>query len=112
MATNFIQEGNVLTFTAPSGGVTSGQGVLIGDTFGIVLADADEGDECEVGTVGVYTIDKATDAMIEGEKLWWDDSAKNVTTTSASNTLAGVCVTLGGAASGDTEVDIRLNGSF
>ena len=32
---NFIQRGDVITVTAPTGGVTSGQGVLVGNLFGI-----------------------------------------------------------------------------
>lgn len=31
---NFIQRGDVITVTAPTGGVSSGQGVLVGNLFG------------------------------------------------------------------------------
>ncbi|MFZ1415230.1 MAG: DUF2190 family protein [Defluviicoccus sp.] len=39
----YVQPGHTLTITAPSGGVTSGHGVLIGTLFGIAQADAAEG---------------------------------------------------------------------
>ena len=36
----YVAPGHSITVTAPSGGVTSGQGVLIGTLFGIAQADA------------------------------------------------------------------------
>ena len=32
---NYIQPGNIITVTAPTGGVTSGTGLLVGNLFGI-----------------------------------------------------------------------------
>lgn len=37
---NFIQRGDMITVTAPTGGVTSGQGVLVGNLFGVAAKTA------------------------------------------------------------------------
>lgn len=42
--------------------------------------------------------------------MYWDDSAKLMTTTSSSNTLAGVAVAA--AANPTATGKVRLNGSF
>jgi predicted RecA/RadA family phage recombinase len=106
---NSIQEGEALALAAPYA-VASGGGALIGAIFGVAvtaLANA------EVGTFqlcGVYTLPKATGAATLGAKAYWDNTNKNVTATSTSNTLIGVFVAA--YASGDTSAAVRLNGSF
>jgi len=49
---NFIQRGDVITVTAPTGGVTSGQGVLVGNLFGIAATTVAEGENVEIATAG------------------------------------------------------------
>ncbi len=53
MAKNYIQPAKVVTVTAPTGGVLSGDGVLIGTLFGIAQSDAVEGADVEILTEGV-----------------------------------------------------------
>jgi predicted RecA/RadA family phage recombinase len=109
MARNYIQPGNVLPLTAPSGGVTSGLCYLIG-TLVVVAQDTQAVGVTFQGKVtGVFTLPKATgQTWAEGAKLYWDNTAKNFTTTSTSNTLAGVAVAA--ALSGDTTGSVRLDG--
>ena len=106
---NSIQEGEVLPFAAPYA-VASGGGALIGAVFGVsvnALANAEVGNfELE----GVFSLPKATGAATAGAKAYWDNTNKNVTATSTSNTLIGVFVAA--YASGDTLAQVRLNGSF
>lgn len=40
----FIQNGDVITVTAPTGGVASGDGVIVGSLFGIAAFTAAEGE--------------------------------------------------------------------
>lgn len=88
MAKNFIQPGQVLTLTAPAGGVTSGSGHLIGDLFVIALHKAEEGESFEGQLTGVWSLPKASaQAWEEGVALYWDGS--EVTTTKTENTLIG-----------------------
>lgn len=76
---NFIQRGDMITVTAPTGGVTSGQGLLVGNLFGVAATTAAEGDSVEMATVGVYELPKLASAVIAtGARIAWDDTAKQV----------------------------------
>ena len=105
---NYVQPGNTITLTAPTGGVASGAGVLVGTLFGVCAYDAAAGAEVEVEVVGVFELAKASGAITEGAKVYWDATAKNVTTTASGNTLVGAAVRA--AATGDAKARIRLNG--
>jgi len=88
MARNFVQPGNVLTLTAPSGGVESGSGYLIGALFVVALHDAAEGEVFEGQCTGVWSLPKTSDeAWGEGVEVYWDGSV--ATTTATDNTLIG-----------------------
>jgi predicted RecA/RadA family phage recombinase len=102
---NFVQEGDVITLTAPYTR-TSGQGALVGSCFGIATVDVTSGSAASFATKGVFDITKATGAITQGAKVYWDDTAKNITTTSASNTLVGVATQA--QASGDATCRVRL----
>src|SRR5579885_349430 len=76
---NFIQRGDMITVTAPMGGVTSGQGVLVGNLFGVAATTVAEGESVEIATVGVYELPKLVSAVIAaGDKVAVDDTAKQV----------------------------------
>jgi predicted RecA/RadA family phage recombinase len=107
MAKNFRQQGSVLTATAPAGGVVSGEGVLIGTCFGVAAYDAPEGSETELNIEGVWSLPKAAGVVSGfGAALYWNSTAKNVTTTAAGNTRIGFCART--AAAGDATIDVRL----
>lgn len=105
---NFIQPGHIVTFTAPAGGVDSGDGMLSGSLFGVASTKAAAGAEVEGAVEGVFELPKAADDVSFGERLYWDDTAKNVTTTATENTLIGAAIAA--AASGVATVRVRLNG--
>lgn len=107
---NFVQPGDVLTFTAPVGDVVSGTGYQIGSLFCVAAADAAAGAEFEGQITGVFDLPKATGAgWTEGQVLYWDDSAKKVTGTVGANLLIGTAARV--EASGDTIGRVRLNGT-
>lgn len=106
---NFIQSGNVITFTAPTGGITSGSGLLAGSLFGVASTDAAQGTPVECSMTGVFELPKAADDVEFGEALYWDDTEKEVTVTALDNTLIGAAVAA--AAAGVATVRVRLNGS-
>lgn len=69
----------MIAVTAPAGGVTSGQGVLVGNLFGVAATTAAEGESVEIATVGVYELPKLVSAVIDaGDRVAWDDTAKLV----------------------------------
>ena len=107
---NWIQPGDVITVTAPTGGVSSGDGVLIGSLFGVAATDAAETEETEIRTTGVVELPKvSTDVVAVGDKLYWDAAQKLLTVTDTANTLVGVAVTAAGNPS--ATVRVRLNGA-
>lgn len=106
---NYIQPGNSVTMTAPSGGVVSGIAYLIGALFGVAAVTAAEGESFEMSLVGVYTLPAASGASTDftaGAKLYWDDTAKKVTKTATGNTPVGYA--LADKATGGTTATVRL----
>jgi predicted RecA/RadA family phage recombinase len=106
---NFIQRGDMITIAAPTGGVTSGQGVLIGNLFGVAATTAAEGESVEIATVGVYELPKLASAVIAaGDKVSWDDTAKQVNVPGAGRYPIGIAIEAAG--NGVTAVRVRLDG--
>lgn len=87
---NKIKPGHTLTFTAPAGGVVSGNAYLIGTLLVVAAIDAAAGEEFEGDRDGVFDLPKtAGEAWAEGALVYWDNTAKSLTTTSLNNTLVG-----------------------
>lgn len=93
---NFIQPGGTLDLVAPSGGVTSGVGVLIGAIFAVASVDADEGETFAGAVRGVFelaaTTHASTQAMSAGDPAYWDASTKKITKTASGNAMVAVVV--------------------
>lgn len=107
---NYVQPGDTLTLTAPYA-VASGAGLLVGSIFGVATAAAAISTPVEAAVTGVFDLAKATGAAwTVGARIYWDDTAKNCTTTASTNKLIGVAVAA--AASGDTVGRVRLSGAF
>lgn len=105
---NYVQPGNVVTLTAPAA-LSSGDGVLVGDLFGVASFDAASGAPVECAIVGVYRLPKETPlAISQGAAVYWDDAAKVITTTAGGNTLIGNAITA--ATSAATHALVRLSG--
>lgn len=108
MATNFVQPGEVLDLTAPYQR-NAGQAAKIGSIVGVAVNTVANAAVGQFAFTGVWTLTKATgQAWTEGALIYWDDTNKNCTTTSTSNTRIGVATAA--AASGDTTGKVRLNG--
>ncbi|HWP25926.1 MAG TPA: DUF2190 family protein [Xanthobacteraceae bacterium] len=106
---NFIQRGDMVTVTAPTGGVTSGQGVLVGNLFGIAAKAAAEGESVEIATVGVYELAKLASALIAaGDRVAWDNTAKQVVLPATGMVPVGIATFAAG--NGVTTVRVRLDG--
>ncbi|GLK71282.1 DUF2190 family protein [Ancylobacter dichloromethanicus] len=106
---NFIQRGDVVTVPAPTGGILSGAGVLVGSLFGIACTTADEGADVEIDTTGVYELAKTSaQAWAVGAKVYFDATNKVATTTASGNSLIGVA--MAAAANPSATGRVRLNG--
>jgi predicted RecA/RadA family phage recombinase len=104
---NFRQVGEQLTITAPAD-VVSGQGLKIGAMFGVCTHTAKAGTELVIRLKGVVNLPKASGAVTECQKVYWDDTAKAVTTTATGNSVIGVGRP---AVTGATTVDVVLDGT-
>lgn len=105
----YIQNGHVITVPTPSGGIASGDGMIVGSIFGIAAYSAAEGDPLELATTGVYKLPKATAAVLTvGARLAWDNTAKQVNTPGAGRFPVGVATEAAG--NGSTSVAVRLDG--
>jgi predicted RecA/RadA family phage recombinase len=100
---NFVQNGDVLSLTAPAA-LSSGDGFLSGLIFGVAVKDAASGAKVDAVVEGVVELPKAAGAITEGALVYWDNTAKNVTTTSAGNTLIGKA----SAAAADAALLVRV----
>lgn len=60
MATNFVEDGDVLTLIAPAGGVVSGVPVAIGTLVVVPITDAAAGEQFGGKTNGVWNVPVAT----------------------------------------------------
>ena len=106
---NYLQNGDMITVTAPVGGVTSGQGLLVGSLFGIVAMTAAEGEAVEVATTGVFDLPKDAATVIDpGDRVAWDNTAKEIAQTGVGLYPVGIAVTAAG--NGTTTVLVRLDG--
>lgn len=108
----YVQPGNTITLTAPYA-VASGDGLLVGSIFGVAAGTAAIGEAVEAALTGVYDLKKvASQAWAAGDKVYWDNTAKEATKTTTSNTLIGVAVVAVAGGAGDTIGRVRLNASF
>ncbi|MGK5069207.1 DUF2190 family protein [Janthinobacterium sp. RT4P48] len=107
MAKNYIQEGNVLSYTATAA-VASGAVVVIGKRIAIALADIAVGETGAITIEGVFKVAKlGTDVVGQGDLLYWDAANSRLTATAAGNALAGFAADPAGAAVGT--VNIKIN---
>lgn len=106
---NFIETGDAPRVTFPVA-TASGAPVLIGPgLFGVAIGDIAGGTMGVIRTVGVYTLPKvANTAILAGAKLYYDATAKVLTTVATGNSY--VAAALNAAAAADTIVMARLNG--
>lgn len=106
---NYIQNGDVITVLTPAGGIASGDGLIVGNIFGVAPYSAAEGDPVELATTGVFKFPKATAAVVTvGARVAWDNTAKNINVPGAGRFLVGVATEAAG--NGSTSVAVRLDG--
>lgn len=104
---NYVQDGKTITFT-PAADVASGGAVLATAMVVVAIAAVKATEPGEFVTEGVFELPKATaDEVTVGAQLYWDDSAKNITTVVGTNKPAGKAWAPAG--NGDTSVLVKIN---
>ncbi len=112
MATNLTQDGKRITVTAPAIR-NSGEGVLVGNLFGVAITNAASAAALPIATEGVFAIRKITGAstsFAQGANVHWDNTNSNCTVSATSNLKIGVAVAAAGNT--DTTVQVRLTGAW
>lgn len=105
---NYVQDGRVLSLTAPAA-LASGEAFLTGAVFAVANHAAAEGAVVNATVEGVFTLPKAVVAISQGAALYWDATAKALTTDDAGNTL--VASAAAAALLGDTTVAASIDRS-
>ena len=101
---NMLHKGDVLTLTAPSGGVVSGTAYLIGALFGVAVVTAAEGEKFAFARKGGFKFQKTTSqAWAEGDPLYFDPATGKL--TSVAGNLRRVAVATADALEAATEGD-------
>lgn len=104
---NLVQQsGRNITVAAPYD-VVSGDGCLVGSLFGVASSTVLAAAQVPIDTGGVYAIKKtAAQTFAQGAKVYWDNTAKSVTSVASANTLIGVATKA--AAGADATANVRL----
>jgi predicted RecA/RadA family phage recombinase len=104
--------GEVVTLTAPVGGVVTGSAYKIGALVVVATGDAEAAEKFEGIAEGVIQVAKVSaQAWTEGVKVYFDHDASPApvfTTTSGGNTLVGVAATA--AANPSSTGSVRFDG--
>lgn len=104
---NFVQPGDCVTVPAPAT-VASGDGVQVGQLFGVAAADAASGADVAIKTTGVFDLPKTSaQEWTVGALVYW--TGTEATTTSGSNLPIGCAAAA--AANPSATGRVRLNGT-
>lgn len=88
---NYIQAGETIELTAPSGGVVSGLGYQIGSLFVVAVATVAETLPFQGRRCGLFELVKnAGEVWTEGMPIYWDATNNEATYTAAGNLYIGV----------------------
>jgi predicted RecA/RadA family phage recombinase len=91
----YIQTGRYLEVTLPYAR-SGGQGVLVGDIFGICTVDGAQGEVINIDTECVYGLVAATGSgndAAQGAAAYWDDTNKRITPQASTHKKVGNFVT-------------------
>lgn len=114
MATNYIQPGEVIQYTAGAD-ISSGAVVRIGNILGVALSDIANGATGSVQIRGVFNVPKVSGAVIaQGESLTWDASAgafdDNAATPATGDVTGPPAMAAEAAGSGVSSLDVLFTG--
>ena len=101
-------DGRSIPLAVPySGGVTAGQGVLVGALFGVAQTDGAQNQIVECAMIGEFELPKEPSLVIAaGVRVFWDNTNRRITTTTTGNFHVGFCTVA--AAAADTTVRVLL----
>lgn len=102
MANQFVQDGEFIDYTPSGAAVAAGKLVLVTDRVFFCPRALADGELGSLMTRGLVRYEKTTaEAWTLGQKLYWNDTTKKLTTTASTNKVAGYAAAAALAA--DTE---------
>ena len=108
---NYLGDGDVLLLPSAPAPLVTGQGLLIGSMFGVVLASVAQGQPFVLWLKGIYQLPKnPSEVWTIGVGLYWDNTNTFLTVTSEGNTRVGVATAA--TVNPSSVGNVRLNGSF
>lgn len=114
MSTNYVQDGEVITFLNTGAAISAGDVVVVGTQIGIALVDieATTGSGA-VAMEGVFTVPKVSAAVIaQGEEVFYDVSAGEFddnAATPATGDVSNCCIAWEAGVGAQTTIKIKLN---
>lgn len=115
MATNYVNEGTVLTFANTGAAISSGDVVVVGEILGVALEDiAATSGTGAVQIEGVFDVPKLDAAVIaQGEGVIWDSSEGSFddnAATPATGDVSGSAIAMEGlGATTGALIKVKLN---
>lgn len=88
----FIQNGKVVEVTLPYAR-SGGQGVQVGELFGVCVVDGASGEVINIDREGVFGLVAATGSgtdATQGAAAYWDDANKRITPQASTHLKVGV----------------------
>lgn len=113
MATNYVNDGQVITYSNSGSAISSGDVVIINNIVGVALVDIANGASGSVAIEGVFTVPAVSAAVIsQGEAVIWDATAEAFEDdqhAAGTGDITGACVAMADSGNGDTTVMVKLN---
>lgn len=94
MAKNYVAEGHIINLVAPYD-VNSGGGLLVGSIFAVALMTVTSGNPVDARRTGIFDLTKQGGAgitFVQGDRVYWDNANKRVTSAPAGNRLIGTAM--------------------
>lgn len=110
MSTTYLKQGNVLALTAPTGGVTSGAPIFVGNIFCIPKSTVAQTLSFDADVAGLHSLTKAgSQAWSEGDRVYWDIANTRCSSDCTAGPLIGIAAEAVGSGAGLTTGKVRLN---
>ena len=104
---NKISEGRTLDYTVADADIASGQLVVINDIAGVAVTGGAVGETVAIAIEGVYALPKAAGNILQGKKVYFNATDKNIVATSTGNTFIGYAWEA--ATASDTYINVKLS---
>lgn len=104
-----VQSGETIEFVNAGADIAAGDVVPVGEKFGVAMVDIAGGASGSVMMGGAHELAKDGGALTQGQKVFWDTVAKNVTGTASADAQRVMGHVIAAAAGGDAKAIVKLD---